>query len=279
MRRIDDYSSEMDPLAISDSDVERVLRGQTPAGPGLSRLIAVIDELRAMGSRPIGHEVHPRLVAMAAAAALEARPPSSEPAPATQRPAAAPRWRLLPRFATSMAALAVVMGMTGVAVASDASVPGEPLHRIDLFLENLGIGDGGPEERIAEAQDLTSNGMPAEALNHLSVTISDHDESGAREALQTAAAKLKEDNPGSDRAEEARAKVAEMLRWMATNDPKGEGFGQGVAERAQSLSGNSGSGPAAEEPGPPADPGSRGQGQGAGSSAGKGNGRPAGKGR
>lgn len=232
MRRIDDYFSEMDPLAISDSDVERLLRGEAPAGPGLARLGSVLEELRAVGSAQLRPEVISRHVAMTVEAAREAAPPPQRP---VERPArTATRWRLIPRLGTFLAAFVLLLGMSGVAVASNSAAPGEPLHGIDMFLESLGIGDGGLRERIAEARTLTEKGETAGALDHLTITLPE-DEAGAREALKAAAQRI-----GTEPSTEVQSRVAEMMEWMATTNAHGPDFGQGVAERARSLGDGSG---------------------------------------
>lgn len=230
MKRIDDYFSEMDPLAISDYDVERLLRGEAPAGPGLARLGSVLQELRAVGSAQLRPEVISRHVAMSAEAAREASPPPQRP---VEHPArTAPRWRLIPRLGTSLAAFVLLLGMSGVAVASNSAAPGEPLHGIDMFLESLGIGDGGFKERIAEARTLAEKGETSGALDHLTVTLSDEEEAGALNALKAAAQSI-----GTEPSTEVRVRVADMVGWMATTDPQSPEFGQGVAERARSLNG------------------------------------------
>ena len=230
MRRIDDYFDEMDPLAISDSDVERLLRGEAPAGPGLTRLGLVLDELRAVGARPLAPEVISRHVATSAEAAREATPPPQRP---VEHPArTAPRWRLVPRLGASLAAFALLLGMSGVAVASNSSAPGDTLHGIDMFLENLGLGDGGIRERIAEARALAERGETVGALDHLSISLPGEEETGAREALKAAASRI-----GTEPSAETQTRVHDMVEWMATTDIEGMDFGLGVAERARTLGG------------------------------------------
>jgi hypothetical protein len=229
MRRIGDYESEMNPLAISDSDIERILRGQAPQGPGLSRLVSVIDELRAHGDARLRPEVIARHVSVTAAAAREALPSKTAPPLATR----APRWRLLPRLGTALATLALFLGMTGVSVAADATAPGDLLHGIDLALERIGVGAGGAAERIAEARQLAIGGMPVEALDHVSSGLGSED-SQASTALKDAAERLRVEEDGID-VVEADADVAAILEWMSTTDLEGKEFGQSVAERAQGL--------------------------------------------
>jgi hypothetical protein len=264
MRRVGDYSDEMGPFAISDSDIERILRGQVPHGPGLSRLVAMVAGLRAQRELNLRPEIVSRHVAMAVEAVRAATP-----APRVASPApAASRWRLVPRLGASVAAFALVIGMTGVAVASNAAAPGEPLHGIDVFLEDLGIGDGGNPERISEAQSLSKKGMAVEALAHLTSTLSEN--SGATDALKTAVERLGANDEGSEQSQQVREGVADMLDWMATTNLEGDAFGQGVAEQARALSGN-------EQGGPEPEVADKGKGSQPGQGKGQGRAMPPGK--
>jgi hypothetical protein len=228
MRRIGDYESEMNPLAISDADIERILLGRAPEGPGLSRLVSVIDELRAHRDAPLRPEVIARHVAMAAETARTAVRSETTPSPVTR----ASRRRLIPRLGTALATFALLLGMTGVSVASDAAAPGDFLHGIDLALERIGVGAGGAAERIAEGKALAISGMPVEALDHVSSALGV--DSQASTALKDAAARLRVEDPDLDLAG-ADADVAAILEWMSTADLEGRDFGQGVAERAKAL--------------------------------------------
>jgi hypothetical protein len=240
MRRVGDYLDEMGPMAISDTDIERILRGQTPNGPGLTRLVSIVDELRGLRSQRLRSEVVSRHVTMAAEAvreALLARAATDGAVAARTTPpqaAKAPRWILIPRFGTSLATFALLVGMTGVAVASDAAVPGDTLHGFDLALEKIGVGAGGAEERISEARELANGGMPVEALDHASTAL-DNEQGEASDALKKAAERLKAINAGNGYAAPGREEVAEFLNWMASHDVNGKDYGKGVAERAKEL--------------------------------------------
>ena len=240
MRRVDDYSDEMGPFAISDSDVERILRGRAPHGPGLSRLVAMVDELRAERDRNLRPELVSRHVAMAVAAAsdgyaaeqvaTESLAAKTVPAPAARTPRLQ---QLIPRLGTSLATLVLFIGLTGVAVASDDAIPGDTLHGFDLALEKIGVGAGGTEERIAEAKELAIGGLPVEALDYVSSALSNGQDEASR-ALKDAVKRLETINAADSQAKADRDEVAEMLDWMASAD-KGKDFGKGVAERAQEL--------------------------------------------
>jgi hypothetical protein len=231
MSQTDDYLDEMGKSVISDPDVERILRGDLPEDPGLAALTSTIAVLAKFRNRAPAPEVTARHVTLAADAAREASLPQPDRRPAAR----AISFRLLPRIGVSLAALALVVGMTGVAVASDAASPGDPLHGIDMALEKIGIGDGGPAERITEARDLNERGLTLEALSHLSIAFSHHNDRPAADALKTAAERIREKGISGEGIEEIHIGVSDMLDWMANNDPKSPGFGQAVAERAKAL--------------------------------------------
>ena len=137
-------------------------------------------------------------------------------------------------------ALAVVLCFAGVAYAADGAVPGDTLYEFDCALEDVGIGDGGLQERLHEATQLAEQGESEQALTHAAEAVADHagEDQGAGQAnaaLVGAANAVQATNQGE--SAQVRARVAEMLRWMATNQAAGPEFGQGVAERAHGISG------------------------------------------
>jgi hypothetical protein len=229
MSRHGDYSDEMFTKRLSDVEVEAVLSGGQPDDPILSevaRALAALDPARFETSSDT------TVAQIAARAAAAAR--SGEPA----KLAATARHRrglsLTPRLATAAVAAILVIGLGGVAAASNAAVPGDPLYGIDRALENIGIGNGASEERLAEANTLTARGQTTEALDLLAETLGSDSEQ-ASDALLRAAARLHESGPGSENSNEVRSGVADMLEWMATTEFTGRDFGRGVAERAREL--------------------------------------------
>ena len=136
-------------------------------------------------------------------------------------------------------AVVAVGSFSGVAYASNGAAPGDALYGLDCALEAVGFGDGGLEERIDEACKMSENGDVDEALKHVAEAVqeqegSDEDGEAAAALLAAADAVLAE---GSEQSLEVRTKVAEMLRWMATTEAEEKDFGQGVAERARGISG------------------------------------------
>lgn len=181
---------------------------------------------------------------------------------------------LIPRLATAALALVLVIGMTGVA-AADAARPGDFLYGIDRALERIGVNDGGLSERIAEADGLVASGSPSDALDHLADSLGSMS-TGAADALQDAADKVRGVEPADNPSQLVREDVASMLEWMSESDVSGKDFGQDVAERARNIEQSLPE--PAEESDPPADPNTeRGNGEGKGNGAGPPDGAPPGQ--
>ena len=143
--------------------------------------------------------------------------------------------KLIVALATVVVLLA---GFSGVAYAADGAAPGDTLYGLDCALEHVGIGDGGLQERLTEATHLAECGQVEDGLNHAALSIASRlglgEGSQANAALITAANAVQTTNQGE--SNEIRARVAEMLRWMATTETQGEEYGQGVTERAREIS-------------------------------------------
>ena len=157
MSRLSDYISDMFPTALSEHEVERILAGQASEDAGSSELIPFIDELRSF--RLTSPTADPQVISaeLAAVAREGHTPPSFGP----RRSLGSVRPRLIPTggfAATAIAALILLFGISGVAVAANGSAPGHPLYGVDMFLENFGIGNGGENERMNEADVLMQSG-------------------------------------------------------------------------------------------------------------------------
>ena len=233
MSTYDDYIDEMSGYDFSDADVERLLRGETPEHPQLMDLTRLVEQLRIVGSRYPSPEVARAQISAAAALAREAIEirPRKRPKPLSWLANA--QSRLAPRLATALAAFILLIGMTGVSLASNGAVPGDPLYGLDMALEKVGIMSGGIAERVEEAEVLLGRGLAAQALTHLGSASDDH---VAADALLGAAQRLQAKADESDSIQD-QSSVAALLNWIATNDPKSAGFGQTVAEMARELGG------------------------------------------
>ncbi|HEX6287275.1 MAG TPA: hypothetical protein VFZ80_07300, partial [Acidimicrobiia bacterium] len=222
MSRDGDYSDEMFTKRLSDEDVEAVLSGQAAHDPELAEIARVLSALDPERFIP---ETGEKAAEFARKASAVAR--TGEPA----KLAATARFRrglsLTPRLAPAAVAAILLFAVSGVAVASNAAVPGDALYGIDRALERIGIGNGGAAERIEEASVLTENGDGAEALELLAETF-DVESSQASDALRKASDRIREN-------EAANSEVADMLDWMAGEDSRDRQFGQDVAEEAREL--------------------------------------------
>lgn len=219
MRPYVDYMGEMPGKPISDADVEALLTRREPADTeflGLASALARIDLQRLAIDVDRGAGVF----SLRAATLVRQAGTSS---------AGSLSWwgRVRPKLVTSALSVFAVMGMTGVAVASNAAAPGDPLYGIDRALERVGINDGGITERLEEATTLADHGLAVEALNHAADAVSARSPEAAN-ALQEAARNV-QDGQGPNLDVEA------MLTWMASTGLTGREFGQAVAEQARAL--------------------------------------------
>lgn len=219
MRPRSDYMGEMPDKPISDSDVEALLTRREPSDTellGLASALARIDLQR------LAINVDQDVGVFSLRAATLARQAG------TSSPGSVSWWgRLRPKLVTSALSVFAVIGMTGVAVASDAAAPGDPLYGIDRALERIGINDGGITERLEEAATLADHGLAVEALQHAADAVSSKSPEAAI-ALEGAAQAVQDgQGPNLD--------VAAMLTWMASTDLTGKQFGQTVAEQARAL--------------------------------------------
>ncbi len=142
-------------------------------------------------------------------------------------------------IAVLTSAVLLVMCATGVAFGANGAVPGDTLYGFDRAVESLGIGNGGLQERLAEATTLAENGDSEQALVHAAEALvrCGQVEAGASQAdaaLIAAANAVQTGNQGE--SEKTCARVAEMLRWMTTTQASGADLGQGVATRSREIS-------------------------------------------
>jgi hypothetical protein len=230
-----DYESDMSKTGFSDLDVERLLSGQVPDSPELIKLAPFVEKLRGHGLRAPDEAKMMRYSAEAAVIARATR--ATEEPTRSGRPVQARR-SFSPRFAVALGAVLLLTGMSGVAVASDESAPGDVLYGLDRALENFGVGAGGAGERLEEASVMANSGKAAEALAHAAEAMAQDANPDAADALLSAAERIRGLPAGGDNAAEVRSQVADMLEWIAAADVKGKEFGQGVAERARGVGGH-----------------------------------------
>jgi hypothetical protein len=144
--------------------------------------------------------------------------------------------RGLKRLVTVGLVGALLMAMSGIALAANNATPGHALYGVDKALEAIGVGDGGVEERLAEFDFLVANGSDEQAFVFLAEYIdsaNDREAVKAQSHLELAATKS---NPNAQAAQE---KVAALAEFIEANKGKGVGvdgrdFGQGVSGIARS---------------------------------------------
>lgn len=231
------------------ADTERLLSGGAPQDEGLGRLEPHLKALKRTG-RGVPTEVQVERFAFAAArlVATERRAAGPAPAAGTSRLRSS---RLRLRLAATAAALVLVLcASAGVAYAADQAVPGDTLYHLDRALEDIGLGDGGLEERLIEASQLVERGRIQEGLTLAGEALAAA--SGESEPLRAAVDALRTAvDPSSydptAQTPEAQGAAAEKLRWLATAEPSAQEFVQTVNDLANSISshgqGGAGNGP------------------------------------
>ena len=225
MSRFDDYGGMTALKGYTDDDLERLISGE-PGAPSASDLERFISRLRLEATVP-PKSADVDLFAVRAAAVARAELPVE--------PKSSRTWKRISRPALAAAAMALLVGLSGVAYASDQSAPGDLLYGVDIALEQIGIGDGDSAERFEEASVLAERGLHGDALalmheTLIAMTIAPDTDLG----LDDLAAQLADDESSAQAAE----KVDELLAFIKENAGNGVGldgreFGQQVAEIAR----------------------------------------------
>ncbi|MCH7845939.1 MAG: hypothetical protein IH850_08925 [Acidobacteria bacterium] len=207
-----DYQGEMFiPLSISDTDAEALMTGADGIRSDLGDLADVLGAIETAGQAFVDMDIS----RMARAAALEARAVPAARLDAAQS-AARSEWmaRMAPRVAVgALALIMLVVSSTGLAFAANGAKPGDMLYGLDRAAEVLGIGDGGSNERIAEAHALVASGAVAVGLTHAAAVLpATPDNEMARAAIQKAATRVQGEpqGPSSSVAEQ----VGTLLSYL-----------------------------------------------------------------
>lgn len=259
MSDYDVYEGEMPNRSLSDRDVEALLSGAVPEQQDLARFGGVLRSLH--DTAPVKPSEEAVATFAAHAAELAVVPPGDEADPT---PRNGPTRRLARglhrKLAGGLAAAVVLAGMSGVAVAADGAHPGDLLYGLDRAMEAVGLGDGGPTERITEAQTLFNEGQVDEAIAHAAEAVKTTDgtagetpdsfspeASKAAEALFGAAKRVEKAN-GEVPPENVRAVVAGILSEIAAmleaGDVAPSDFGNRISEMARLIGeGREGGGP------------------------------------
>lgn len=259
MSSFDDNENEMADNRLFDQDIEQLLSGLVSENEDLAALAPLVQTLRDENIRGVSDDRVAAFAHQASEIARLAIPAGSQRDQRAALPTRRGRWtRLRPRLATALILALLLLGMTGVAFAADEAVPGDPLYGLDRALEKIGIGDGADAERIAEAQALFQGGFVAEAMSHAAGAVDETDDgtlsedgADAAQALRDAAEAVTSTQEGD--ADDVRARVAEMLNWMAANAESeepltGSDFGQMVAGFAKEITTEDDAEDAVEDP-------------------------------
>ena len=245
MSRFDDHEGEM-LSTLSDDDIERVLSGTRPESDEAAQLAAFIDLIRADGVPAPSETAVAQLASQAARLARSTSGPS-----VVSDVRLRGRWvgsRFRPQLAAAATAVLLLGGTTGVAVAANSAAPGDPLYGIDRALEQIGIGAGHGQERLAEATVLLSDGQVRQALKQaaqaLDQVAGEAESFDDLDAVRAAIAESAESLPEAGRGDGSQALVLDnvttLLDYMRENLGKGVGvdgddFGQGVADLARGI--------------------------------------------
>lgn len=148
---------------LTDREVELILAGSPTGSEDLADLERFVAGMSKTSQRRDAEH-------MATALAATAR--------------SARKTRGLRRMATIAASAALLVAMSGVAMAADGAAPGDALYGIDRALETIGIGDGGLDERLGEFDFLLHHGEEERALEFLDEVITTSPEADATVAQQ-----------------------------------------------------------------------------------------------
>lgn len=202
---------------LIDRDLDRLIAGEPPLDDDLTPLTEFVKALSGFANTPVSDEFVDEHAALAASTMREMldRSPSVPPATSSLRT----RW-LAVRNKTTAALTSLVMltGITGVAWASDAAVPGDWNYGIDRALEVIGIGAGGARERLLElssVEDPNGDATLYVAGDQPQQTIQEGD---APVGLANAAQRVVANDNGGERSEFVHAGVALLLDYLENVD-------------------------------------------------------------
>ncbi len=215
---------------LIDRDLDRLIDGKQPLNDDLALLESFVNSMGNFGATTPS----PELIEYHAAQAAEAA--QARQAAATEIPFSTGRrlaFKLKRRVAAGATSLMMIVGMTGVAWASDSAVPGDWNYGIDRALESIGIGAGGAGERLQELAVIRQvrrprGAEPASQPGQSPVTAPDD----AVVGLENATATVAEITQGSQRASEVREGVSELLAYLASTEAAD---GSTISELAQQF--------------------------------------------
>ena len=195
-----------------ERDLDLLIDGEQPFNDYLAPLESFVSSLSNFGAITPSQEFLEYHAAEAAAATQATRS-------AVTGTELGPRRRLAVglkrRVAAGATSLMMIVGITGVAWASDSAVPGDWNYGIDRALEALGVGAGGAAERLQELAAIGEDGHPSGAESAPQTgSATPPDAVGLENAANTVA----EITAGSSSANEVRTGVSALLTYLANTE-------------------------------------------------------------
>jgi hypothetical protein len=198
---------------LVDSDLDLVVDGIQPFNDDLARLESFVNSLGSFADIAPSPEFLEYHAAEAAATA------QTRPAAAVGTGGRKSGFGLRRRGLAGATSLMMILGLTGVAWASDSAVPGDWNYGIDRALESMGFGAGGAEERIQELAAIAESGHPrgAEPASQTGQSPTAAPD-GRVVGPEHAAATVAEITQGSQRASDIREAVSALLAYLADTE-------------------------------------------------------------
>ena len=201
---------------LIDRDLDLLIDGIQSFSDDLAPLESFVNSLGSLDDTAPSAEFLEHHAAEAAAAAQTRKP-------AIAGTGLTPRRRLAlglsRRVTASAASLMMILGLTGVAWASDSAAPGDWNYAIDRALESIGIGAGGAEERLQELAAIAKSEHPGGAepasQNGQDPTTAPNDPVVGTE---NAAATIVEITRGSQGASDVREAVSALLAYLSNTE-------------------------------------------------------------
>ena len=195
-----------------ERDLDLLIDGEQPFNEYLAPLESFVNSLGNFSAITPPHEF---LEHHAAEAAAATKATVSAVAGTGLTPGRRLAFGLKRRVAAGATSLMMIVGMTGVAWASDSAVPGDWNYGIDRALEAVGIGAGGAAERLQELAAIRENGHPSGAESAPQTGPTTPPDVGG---LENAAATVAEIIGGSQRASDVRTDVSVLLAYLADTE-------------------------------------------------------------
>ena len=248
-----DYLDEMERNRLTDTAIDDLFAGSPTPGGGLEPLAGVFGALRTDLDNELDDEAIGRIAAIASAAV-------GTPAGIAAKTAHRARFRFLVtslrrRAATVTVAATVFLGGTsGLAVAANGAMPGDALYGVDRALESVGIGAGGQQERLVEADALIVKGDVVAGLRHAAEAFDTPATDGSTtQVLMEAADRVRAAGTASSSPTGERATA--LLAYLSEN--AGDIDGQHVAQLAVQIGRPDDQPVMSDSPGRNGDPGSQ----------------------